>query len=88
LRADYTASGLSAERNSFALGLAADRDFGPFKLKDGNERTWPVLNPLAQELRPAVPARPKQAIGSQVNYPGFIPPALASPIERVPSGER
>jgi ATP-dependent DNA ligase len=37
------------------------------------------LNRLAQELRPAVPAP---------NFPGLIPPALASPIERVPNGER
>ncbi|EAQ34820.1 DNA ligase-like protein [Nitrobacter sp. Nb-311A] len=35
-----------------------------------------------------MPARPKQAIGSQANFPGFIPPALASPIERVPKGKR
>lgn len=35
-----------------------------------------------------MPARPKQAIGSKADYPGFIPPALASPIERVPNGER
>lgn len=35
-----------------------------------------------------MPARPKQAIGSQANYPGFIPPALASPIEHVPNGDR
>ena len=28
------------------------------------------------------------AIGTKANYPGFIEPALASSIERVPSGER
>ena len=28
------------------------------------------------------------AIGIKANYPGFIEPALASPIERVPNGER
>jgi bifunctional non-homologous end joining protein LigD len=28
------------------------------------------------------------AIGTKVNYPGFIEPGLASSIERVPSGER
>lgn len=36
-----------------------------------------------------MPARPrKQTFGSKVEYLGFIPPALASPIERVPSGGR
>jgi bifunctional non-homologous end joining protein LigD len=28
------------------------------------------------------------AIGTKANYPGFIEPALASSIERVPTGER
>ena len=28
------------------------------------------------------------AIGTKANYPGFIEPALASSIERVPSGDR
>jgi ATP-dependent DNA ligase len=28
------------------------------------------------------------AIGTKASYPGFIEPALASPIERVPNGER
>jgi bifunctional non-homologous end joining protein LigD len=29
-----------------------------------------------------------ETIGAKAPFPGFIPPALASPIERVPSGER
>jgi bifunctional non-homologous end joining protein LigD len=29
-----------------------------------------------------------EAIGAKAPFPGFIPPALASPIERVPTGTR
>jgi bifunctional non-homologous end joining protein LigD len=35
-----------------------------------------------------VPAQKPAAIGAKASYPGFIEPALASSIERVPSGER
>ena len=35
-----------------------------------------------------VPARELAAIGFKAPYPGFIEPALATTIERVPSGER
>jgi bifunctional non-homologous end joining protein LigD len=34
-------------------------------------------------------ARPKPSAGGiKANYPGFIPPALATSIEKIPSGER
>jgi bifunctional non-homologous end joining protein LigD len=54
----------------------------------GNDRAgctsclFGVVDPLAfQRKKPA-------AIGTKASYPGFIEPALASSIERVPSGER
>jgi bifunctional non-homologous end joining protein LigD len=36
----------------------------------------------------ALSRRKPEATGVKAPFPGFIPPALASPIERVPSGDR
>src|SRR5664279_1259554 len=57
--------------------------FGTFSrpARDSGRSFWRSRCVAFQRKKPA-------AIGVKANYPGFIEPALASPIERVPRGDR